>query len=37
VVGVDIATLLPHSRELAVKLATDAGLDSALARLGADR
>jgi 5-methylthioadenosine/S-adenosylhomocysteine deaminase len=37
VVGVDIAALLPHSRELAVKLATDAGLDSALAQLGADR
>ena len=37
VVGVDIAALLPHARELAVKLATDAGLDSALARLGADR
>jgi 5-methylthioadenosine/S-adenosylhomocysteine deaminase len=32
VVGVDIAALLPHSRELAVKLATDAGLDSALTR-----
>ena len=28
---VDVAALLPHARELAVKLATDAGLDSALA------
>jgi hypothetical protein len=36
-VGVDVAALLPHSRELAVKLATDAGLASALARVGADR
>ena len=26
----DTDALLPHSRELAVKLATDAGLDSAL-------
>ena len=32
VLGVDIAELLPHARELAVKLATDAGLDSELAR-----
>jgi hypothetical protein len=32
VLGVDVAALLPHARELAVKLATDAGLDSALAR-----
>ena len=32
VLGVDIPALLPHARELAVKLATDAGLDSALAR-----
>jgi cytosine/adenosine deaminase-related metal-dependent hydrolase len=32
VLGVDVAALLPHTRELAVKLATDAGLDSALAR-----
>ena len=31
VLGVDIPALLPHARELAVKLATDAGLDSALA------
>jgi cytosine/adenosine deaminase-related metal-dependent hydrolase len=31
VLGVDIAELLPHARELAVRLATDAGLDSALA------
>jgi 5-methylthioadenosine/S-adenosylhomocysteine deaminase len=28
---VDVAALLPHARELAVRLATDAGLDSALA------
>jgi 5-methylthioadenosine/S-adenosylhomocysteine deaminase len=28
----DISELLPHARELAVKLATDAGLDSELAR-----
>jgi cytosine/adenosine deaminase-related metal-dependent hydrolase len=33
VLGVDIPALLPHARELAVKLATDAGLDSALARV----
>ncbi|MDT7581507.1 MAG: 5-methylthioadenosine/S-adenosylhomocysteine deaminase, partial [Pseudonocardiales bacterium] len=33
---VDVAALLPHARELAVKLATDAGLDSALARDHAD-
>jgi 5-methylthioadenosine/S-adenosylhomocysteine deaminase len=32
VLGVDVAALLPHARELAVRLATDAGLDSALAR-----
>ena len=32
VLGVDLAELLPHARELAVRLATDAGLDSALAR-----
>jgi cytosine/adenosine deaminase-related metal-dependent hydrolase len=32
VVGVDVAALLPQARELAVKLATDAGLDSVLAR-----
>jgi cytosine/adenosine deaminase-related metal-dependent hydrolase len=32
VLGVDIPALLPHARVLAVKLATDAGLDSALAR-----
>jgi hypothetical protein len=30
--GVDLAELLPHARELAVKLAVDAGLDSELAR-----
>ena len=32
VLGVDLAELLPHARELAVKLAVDAGLDSELAR-----
>jgi hypothetical protein len=32
--GVDLAELLPHARELAVKLAVDAGLDSELARAG---
>jgi 5-methylthioadenosine/S-adenosylhomocysteine deaminase len=32
VLGVDLADLLPHARELAVKLARDAGLDSELAR-----
>ena len=32
VLGVDLPALLPQARELAVKLATDAGLDSALAR-----
>ena len=32
VLGVDVPALLPQARELAVKLATDAGLDSALAR-----
>jgi 5-methylthioadenosine/S-adenosylhomocysteine deaminase len=32
VLGVDVAELLPRARELAVRLATDAGLDSALAR-----
>jgi cytosine/adenosine deaminase-related metal-dependent hydrolase len=32
VLGVDVAALLPHARELAVRLATDAGLDSALSR-----
>jgi 5-methylthioadenosine/S-adenosylhomocysteine deaminase len=32
VAGVDLAELLPHARELAVRLATDAGLDSELAR-----
>jgi 5-methylthioadenosine/S-adenosylhomocysteine deaminase len=31
VLGVDVPGLLPHARELAVKLATDAGLDSELA------
>jgi 5-methylthioadenosine/S-adenosylhomocysteine deaminase len=31
VVGVDMPELLPHARELAVRLATDAGLDSELA------
>ncbi|MFL6129473.1 MAG: amidohydrolase family protein [Mycobacteriales bacterium] len=31
VLGVDLAELLPHARELAVKLAVDAGLDSELA------
>ena len=31
VVGVDLPELLPHARELAVRLATDAGLDSELA------
>ena len=30
--GVDLGELLPHARELAVRLATDAGLDSELAR-----
>ena len=30
--GVDVPALLPHARELAVKLAIDAGLDSELAR-----
>jgi cytosine/adenosine deaminase-related metal-dependent hydrolase len=34
VLGVDVAALLPEARELAVKLATDAGLDSALAAGG---
>ena len=34
VLGVDVSALLPHARELAVKLATDAGLDSALAAPG---
>ena len=34
VLRVDVAALLPHARELAVELATDAGLDSALARTG---
>jgi 5-methylthioadenosine/S-adenosylhomocysteine deaminase len=29
--GVDVAELLPRAHELAVRLATDAGLDSALA------
>jgi hypothetical protein len=32
VLGVDLAELLPRARELAVKLAVDAGLDSELAR-----
>ncbi len=32
VLGVDMGELLPHARELAVRLATDAGLDSELAR-----
>jgi cytosine/adenosine deaminase-related metal-dependent hydrolase len=32
VLGVDLAELLPHARELAVKLAVDAGLDSELVR-----
>ena len=32
VLGVDLPELLPHARELAVKLAVDAGLDSELAR-----
>lgn len=32
--GVDVPALLPHARELAVKLAVDAGLDSELAREG---
>ena len=32
VLGVDVGALLPRARELAVKLATDAGLDSALGR-----
>jgi cytosine/adenosine deaminase-related metal-dependent hydrolase len=32
--GVDLPALLPHARELAVKLAVDAGLDSELAREG---
>jgi cytosine/adenosine deaminase-related metal-dependent hydrolase len=32
VLGVDLAELLPHAHELAVKLAVDAGLDSELAR-----
>jgi 5-methylthioadenosine/S-adenosylhomocysteine deaminase len=32
VLGVDLGELLPHARELAVKLAVDAGLDSELAR-----
>jgi 5-methylthioadenosine/S-adenosylhomocysteine deaminase len=31
VVGVDMPELLPHARELAVRLATEAGLDSELA------
>jgi 5-methylthioadenosine/S-adenosylhomocysteine deaminase len=31
-VGVDLPALLPHARELAVRLAVDAGLDSELAR-----
>ena len=31
VLGVDVAELLPRARELAVRLATDAGLDSVLA------
>jgi 5-methylthioadenosine/S-adenosylhomocysteine deaminase len=35
VLGVDVAELLPQARELAVKLATDAGLDSALRTAGA--
>jgi cytosine/adenosine deaminase-related metal-dependent hydrolase len=30
--GVELTELLPHARELAVRLATDAGLDSELAR-----
>jgi cytosine/adenosine deaminase-related metal-dependent hydrolase len=34
VLGVDLAELLPRARELAVKLAVDAGLDSELARDG---
>jgi len=32
VVGVDVPALLPRARELAVRLAVDAGLDSELAR-----
>ena len=32
VLGVDLPELLPRARELAVKLAVDAGLDSELAR-----
>jgi len=36
VLGVDLAELLPRARELAVKLAVDAGLDSELAREAAD-
>ena len=36
VLGVDLAELLPRARELAVKLAVDAGLDSELARETAD-
>lgn len=32
VLGVDMGELLPHAQELAVRLATDAGLDSELAR-----
>jgi 5-methylthioadenosine/S-adenosylhomocysteine deaminase len=31
VLGVDVPSLLPRARELAIRLATDAGLDSALA------
>jgi cytosine/adenosine deaminase-related metal-dependent hydrolase len=34
VLGLDLPELLPHARELAVKLAVDAGLDSELARAG---
>ncbi len=34
--GVDVPALLPHARELAVKLAVDAGLDSELARRPSD-